>query len=349
MGCRIAENKPLQNLRFKLGVAPECHSTRQRCAQGLSAPEVEPALLANSMVGLPVVKSNAPMGAAGAVLGYCAALFNKVGGSQEHASQVINALSRIGAPWSRSIELFEGYRNGETVDEFVSGAAVAIGSEGRIPILITGYDPILHVDKIREIFDAKPVVRQTMLVRIVPQSEASLDVVASLVKGLYTRAQEKGEMPAVWPLFQATTLELRAWEALRAKLGDLWSTINIAVNPFTPRELIEALADQITVAQVAVGEKIDADGTVHLNRIKITGAPVGGTYNLEQYVAGQLLVLPEIPTFILLGPSPTDLPNAANEERVAVVIPHLKTSCKALWSAKGVDGKTAEEVLSMQA
>ncbi len=123
------------------------------------------------------------------------------------------------------------------------------------------------------------------------------------------------------------------WEALKGSLGIAWRYTNVAVNPFTSKEVLAIASDQITVAQLPVGlpEGIHSDGTVVLPAgMKISGAPDRGNYNLFLFME-QLKELKTAPTLILLGPSAPEWPDQVNVERIRALLPVLRNGVEILW------------------
>src|SRR6195952_1341359 len=123
MACHIAEKRPLSLLRSHLGLAAQCHSFRTTCSLSRGAPSGAGAL-----------------GAPGAVLGYCQALFAYAGSPREHTARVRAALQGIHAPWSSSHELYWGFRGTESALDFVREGMEPLLGTGRVPVLITALD-----------------------------------------------------------------------------------------------------------------------------------------------------------------------------------------------------------------
>jgi len=318
MACTLAENRPLGRLRRALGIAPSCHSPRSGCIMGYERPAARDAF-----------------GAPGAVIGYCQALFNRSGSPADHTRRVVRLLEGVNAPWSRSHEMFWGHRqDSEGAAEFIENGVQPLRSAGRVPILITGLDPDRDESTLSDILRCSPAVvpGETVLLRVVLASEASMWSAASFVRSIVRDAQSRAHMPKWWLLLQGE-LSVVQWMALRRELDDVWNYVNIAVNPFTPPDVVKAVADQVTVAQIPVGlaSGIQSDGTIELAPgMRISEARERDRYCLPQYLEN-LRVLPEVPTLIVLGPSMPDWSDAQNQERIHALLPQLHQGCELLW------------------
>jgi hypothetical protein len=333
MACKVAENLPLQNLRHSLGLPFQCHSLRDHCAQG-----------ASRQLG------DAALGGAGAAIGYCQALFNRAGTSDMQSRMVLEALSTINAPWSKSHELFWGYRHDETAACFLQNALEPLIGSGRVPVLISGLDPATEGDEIREIFCTQPALfpGESILLRLVLKGEDSIDATVSVINSLVTDALRSGQMPVWWPLLQAG-FTLGQWARLRAALGDSWRFVNIAVNPFVDEAIIADLADQITVAQFVIGlsEGIHSNGNITLpSEMKIHGAPPEAAYNVFDY-ARTLQKANILPTCILLGPSAETWTFDQNVARVAKFLAVFREAANLLWEP--IEPRNREVVWSLAA
>ena len=319
MACKIAENLPLSKLAKSLGVPVRCHGRRHACIQNL-AMESEDVVL----------------GAAGAVLGYCQALFQPSATATEHTLKVSRLLAEIRAPWAQSHELFLGHRGRQTTTGFVSDAFEPLRGTGRVPILITGLDPAGDAAELAEVIAARiPVPEsQTVLVRVVLKSPGSIDAAAQLLLRMVAEAKATRRLPLWWPLLQSP-LPVAEWRRLRALLGEVWAYTNIAVNPFADEALYDEAPEQITVGQIAVGksEDICSDGRISLApEMKILGSESIGAYSLHGFLE-RLGKLPVVPTLIVLGPSQPGWNDAANQERLVKLLPLLRAGCDKLWHA----------------
>lgn len=332
MGCTLAENRPLSLLRHDLGIDRTCHSRRPSCTHGLSQDRTETA-----------------MGAPGAVLGYCQALFSAAAAPDVHTRKVTLLLRQIDAPWAQSHELFWGYRGAASPAEYVTRSMEPLLGDGRVPILITGLDPGRDMAAINEIL-ASPVPvapDETVLLRLVLRDETSIVAVGTLLRALLSEARRVGAMPRWWPLLQAD-FSVEQWQAVRASAGEAWAYANVAVNPFSDPRTFDACAAQVTVAQVVVGARGCVQGQdVHVPAaMRILGTTGDASYSLPQFLQ-ELRSLPVVPTLILLGPSQTAWSDSDDQTRVREVLRLLRQGCDELW--KDLSPKRRETVWSLSA
>lgn len=291
------------------------------------------------------------MGGPGAAIGYCQALFGRAGAPDVHTTAVLDALHSIDAPWARSHELYWGYRQNETADEFIGKAIAPLAGSGRVPVLISGLDPADDVSVIREILESKPPVfsGETILLRLLLKSEDSIGPTAALVKSILDEARRTASMPLWFPLLQAT-FDVAQWARLKGALGEDWHYLNIAVNPFGAEPVLEEVGDQITVAQFVVGaaDGLSPDGRITIpTGMKIYGAPEPpAAYNLFDYAA-RLRRLPFTPTCIVLGPSAPEWTYEHNLERLGKFLPLFREASETVWSR--VAGRQREVIWGMSA
>lgn len=334
MGCRLAENAPLKLLRNELGLAPQCHSLRPDCLHKLARP-----------------RPGAALGAAGAVIGYCQALFHRHGSPSDHTRLVAARLEEIGAPWALSHELFWGQRwPEEGAAEFIDQAVAPLAGAGRIPILITPLRPAADAEVISTIVAVSPASLDEMepiLLRLVLADRADVDAIAAHLLRELEAAAAAGRMPRWWPLVQSN-MDGEMWLHLRQLLGSAWQFLNVAVNPFTPARLIETLGSQITVAQFPIGLGEDMAGRwIGIPK----GMPISGKgdatgYDFEAYV--QILEgLSASPTAIVLGPSDPAWSTDVNQQRIESFIPYLHIISSRLWG--GISRETREMVWALAA
>lgn len=333
MGCHLAENEPLNRLRADLGLPLQCHSFRRHCLQQHSRPTDEFAL-----------------GAVGAAIGYCQALFGRAGVGEAHTMRVLRLLQEIDAPWANSHELFWGYRREEPAAEFLVGGMRPLVGKGRIPVLITSLDPATDAPEIETIVNTQSPISpgETVLVRLVLREHRSIDSAVALLRQLVGEAKQCRRMPAWWPLFQARS-DQGSMQRFAQLAGTLWPYANIAVNPFTPRSVSEVVREQVTVGQVVVGNEsgIKDDGLIMLPaELTISGAPPSGAYSLPTYFE-ELGQFDTPPTLIILGPSLPSWSDSMNQGRIAKLVPHLHTACNGLW--KRVEPSRREAVWRMSA
>lgn len=290
------------------------------------------------------------MGGLGAALGYCQALFHQTGTPREHTRKVETLLQSIRAPWSASHELFWGYHGALGASDFVYDAAEPLLRRGRIPVIITGLDTARDVDELASLFQAQsPAFEgESILVRVILRSAASVDAATELVRTLVQTADASGRMPPWWPLLQGD-LPPTEWTRLRDSLGDLWPFANIAVNPFTSTEAWQVIAEQTTVAQFVVGaaDGVSEHGTISLPPgMRVTGASSQPSYLMSDYVA-MLRTLDGIPTIIVLGPSLPSWTDETNVERLQAFMPHLEAACRSLWA--DLNSGILDEVMGLAA
>jgi hypothetical protein len=318
MACRIADNKPLAKLSRELGISPRCHGKRRECIQGFQTHD-------GAFV----------MGAAGAAIGYCQALFANTGNARQHTEKLQRLLREIEAPWCESHELQWGYRLNASAGDFVSNACAPLLGSGRVPILITALDPARHADELRTILASAPALpdSESILVRVILNSTDSVTAITEILRKLVADARTQGRMPKWWPLLQGT-ISRPQWSALKASLGTDWNYVNVAVNPFVADDVYAEVESQITVAQIPVArsEGIHSDGEVQLHpSVRILGAAGDATYSMAKF-AEKLARLPVAPTVIVLGPSQQDWSDEENQERTAAILPLVRQMCDQLWS-----------------
>ncbi len=334
MVCTIAENAPLNRLSLDLGVGLQCHSLRKHCVKALERRE------GDFFMGIP-----------GAALGYCQALFQRSGNAYEHTINVARYLSEINAPWSRSHEMFLGYQGNQSVEEFVRDGTSSLRSGGRMPILITGLNACTDKATIEDItsIDLGVFEGETSLVRFVLDGKDSIDATVGIISKLVQDAEASQQMPKWWPLLQGN-LDIKEWQYLQKELGSLWNYINIAVNPYADISVYESILNQVTVAQVAIGDaaNIHQDGTIILPEgMVLTGAKPSASYNIYDYFQS-LSSMKDAPTVIVLGPSMPGWSVDQNKHRISKLIPLLKDSVSnTLWSE--LSGDARKEVWSLVA
>jgi hypothetical protein len=333
MGCHLAENAPLTELRSDLALPPVCHSFRRGCRQGLSQPSGAVAL-----------------GAPGAVLGYCQALFAARPDAADHSTFVRDILRDIDAPWWASHELFWQHKGDRPATEFLDAALRPLLGSGRIPVVITGLDPATDGAAIEEILASRPACAagETILFRLPLKAAASVPAAAALLRRLSKQAKQEVAMPAWWPLFQAN-FDPETWRVFKGMAGEAWSYANVAVNPFIDAASFEVIKSQVTVAQLPIGlaEGMSEDGQIRLAPgMTISGAPDEATWSLAAYT-DLLRDLAVAPTLIVLGPSLPGWTDEVNCQRLQRFLPLLETACVRIW--KGLPAKRREMILSLAA
>lgn len=317
MGCLIAENRPLSILAKELKLTNKCHSLRRDCIHNLER-----------------FTGHFTLGTSGAAIGYCQALFVKSTLPKENTENIINLLEEINAPWYKSHELYWGNKGSESTKDYISQSIEPLLGEGRMPVFITPLNPNKDLEVIKEIVETEASIfeGETALIRIVLTDSNSIDAIVPLMKKIITKAKEQHKMPKFWFLIQGLLTELD-WTYFKGLLGEDWKYVNLAVNPFTIDELPSSYWDQITVAQVVLGSKegIDEKGIIALpSGMNISGAKECDSYSIFDYFH-KLCEIQVPPTLIILGPSLPQWSNSYNQERIAKLLPLLKSSCNILW------------------
>lgn len=321
MVCSVAENQPLQRLAQDLGAGAMCHGIQRTCVRKRA-----------------VSKSVGVMGAAGAALGYCQALFAARRSPGEHTSAVMSLLRGIGAPMPESHELFLGHAGDSEISEFLANAMEPLQCRGRVPVLITSLDPADVRDRatIVSILNAKaPLIEEaTMLVRIVLKSRESSCHLAALMMQMLDECERTLSLPRLWPLVQADFCEAD-WEHLHDALGSSWRYLNVAANPFTDRTALDIIAPQLTVAQLVVGVPHTEAKAIHVevpDDMTVFARRDTSRYDLTAFLDA-LGACHTAPTIIVLGPTKPATPDSANAGRVATFLPAIHTTVSTLWSA----------------
>lgn len=325
MACKVAENPPLKRLRADLGLAPICHSFRADCIHRLPQPEP---------------KHN--LGGPGAAIGYCQALFNRLGSHQANTIRISRLLKEVSAPWYNSHELYWGNRGDTPISDYVLEASEPLIGDGRVPILITALDAYEDRKEIGEILNSESLVvpGETILVRVLISNEQAQASAIRVMKMLLGNAEKSGVMPRWWPLLQGD-LTPQEWAGFAEKAGALWKYSNIAMNPFMNSNCFDYLRDQITVAQVPVGlsEGVHSDGIIQMaeGQVRLTGAPeIGAQYNLFNYFE-RAKQLTYAPILLVLGPALPEWGDIVNQKRLEALVPVLETGCRNLWHGLSED------------
>lgn len=336
MACVIASNKPLRRLQAFLGIEESCHSRLrpEGCIHGL----------------LPQSGLAASMGGA---VGSCQALFRLQGDPSEHTERVRDMLGRAGMVWPKSHEIFWGYKPPTmTPADYIASATKPLLETGRVPIIITSFDAGENVEEIDQVMKVDPGVPEgeVLLMRILLKSEGSLVAGTNLIQRLLCQAQETGQMPKWWPVFQGA-LSPDTWERFQEIVGvEYWRYVNIAVNPLVQSSTIALLAEQITVVQVPIGkaEGMGTDGTICIPKeMPLTGSTNSMSYNLFGYFE-QITKLEIAPTVVLLGPTLPGWTDEIDVERVARAAGLLKVALgNILWD--DVPSNRRRELISLEA
>lgn len=280
------------------------------------------------------------------LLGYCQGLFNQEGGSPpEHTNLVTRLLERVRAPMPKSHELFIGLKKRDvSIKEYLIAAAQPLLKDGRVPVIITMYDPATDMEKINELFStpSPAAANHTILVRIGLGSRASFAPIAALMQQLHREAVRTGIMPQYWPLIQAD-FGVTEWQAFRAAVGEeVWKHVTIAATPFMPLETLKGLASNIAVYQFFVGRADDVkeNGDVTVPRIACVGrAGSPRTYNVMAYAQSLVAFGLSAQVGIVCGQS-QGWSQEENVERVRRYLPLLEQAVKTLW-AREISEKVA--------
>jgi hypothetical protein len=226
------------------------------------------------------------------LLGYCQGLFNVEGDSpSSHTTNVSRLLTEAEAPMPNSHELFIGLKPEQlSISRYLSQAMMPLRENGRVPIIITHYDPSTDLDAIHEIISAKSSMdnSDTIFVRVQLQSPASIAATAALLQKMYQSSVDNQSLPDYWPLIQANNFSIADWEFLRKSVGEkLWRYVAIAATPFMSKDVLQLVADNIAVVQFFVGEAngISADGVIAVPSQSCVGGPEKlKQYNLHEYI-----------------------------------------------------------------
>ncbi len=317
MACRLAENEPLKKLRTDIGIQASCHSFRPDCVHRLRQ-----------------ASRTSALGASGAVIGYCQALFRRIGTPAENTRRVIDLLAGIRAPWSNSHELFWGHKGTDSASAFINSAFEPLRGVGRVPILITPLRPASNAAELKDIFSVSAPVEENepVLVRTVIGDRADVTALSDLLHLILDQAFASQRLPNWWPLIQGS-VGLEDWQALKDSVGTRWKYLNIAVNPFMNAECRQFVTPQVTVCQIPVGtaETTGKDGFVGLPEvIPISGRATEKGYDLVAYLRS-FRDFDVSPTFLLLGPCQEHWTDRFNQQRVAAVLPFIRSACEELW------------------
>lgn len=132
-------------------------------------------------------------------------------------------------------------------------------------------------------------------------------------------------------------------------MGPHYRFVNVAINPFQQRRMIELMRDQVTVMQVPIGEAsgISSGGLITLNE----HVPIFGKGSIKGYDAAEFLSelgkFDVEPTLIVLGPTLPDWTDADNQGRVAAILPLIRYACLEAWG--GILIETKRDIFAMVA
>lgn len=318
----------LERLRKVAGASPQCHSSRPHCQLGYNQDEDRSTVL----------------GIQGAAVGYCQGLLNKREGDtpEDHTVYFTEQLKSLGAPFYESHELLITQKPRDmSVEEFVRSAAKPLLVEGRVPILITDYDTKADYSKIREIFDSpSPVKRgESILVRMVVDSEDSVDLAARLINETVQVVKSEQKVPSWWPLLQSgRNFGVEEWNKLHDRVGSNWDYVTLAVHPFST-DMLDDYKQNVIVAQWLVGrpKRTYPNGDVNLHTTNCMVSNGNSQYNIYEF-GRQLRESGLNPTSILCGGSLPSWTEEENRKRLELYLPHFQDTVKSIWNLN--EGRT---------
>ena len=323
MACKLHHHAPLAQLAREIGAQLGCQSPREDC---VLAKDREP-----GMLGMP-----------GAVFGTCQAVLPFTGDPLTHTEKVARVLEEAGMPFSGSHELFSGYleRWEAGIPEALNRASRPLGADGRVPIVITGWDPgeSSGRERIRALTSATPArmaPNGTVLCRVLLNNGASVDQAVALSQEWLRLARTRRALPPWWLVIQpGAGLPAGELARYRALMGDDWRFVTAAANPFTSPEAIEELWGQIAVIQLPIGPAggISQDGTVRLGPVKVAGSGDSGQCNVLEFT-DRFRDHPSVPVMIALGPSPS-WEEQEDRNRLSAFAPLARKACEALWGTR---------------
>jgi hypothetical protein len=238
-------------------------------------------------------------------------------------------------PWPKSHEIFYGHKGDLSSSSFIDGAAGPLIDGGRLPVFITGLDPSMESEGVREIFESQPSISaQTMFVRLQLKSRASIAAAANLLVSLVEQARMQRQLPRFWPLFQGD-LSVSDWQRFVSECGSNWQYAAVAVNPFVSTDVLALLKDQIAVAQIPIGaaEGVNQDGRIVLpgdmNILGTSGKEA--EYYLSTFVRNLAIIDNSPPVLIVLGPALQGWTHEESCQRLERFNPLLRLACRNLW------------------
>lgn len=323
MACRIALHKPLERMRRKIMAETRCHSSRPHCQMGFKSGDADDEL-------------KTVLGIQGAAIGYCQGLINPLSEStpESHTAYFSKQLQEIAAPFYKSHELLITLKPEKMpIGEYVQRAVAPLLKEGRVPILITDYDPAKDSEEILEIFNSPSPIRddESILVRMVLNRQESLDLIATLINEKVAVAKETHKMPKWWPLLQTgKDFPVDYLHNLHDLVGSNWEYVALATHPFS-LNVAEEFSYNTIVAQWLVGKHkgIYPNGDISLHTLGCIGEGEA-SYNLFEY--GRTIKELELnPTSILCGGSMPYWTEEQNLHRLRQYIPLFNEAIKEIW------------------
>lgn len=328
MVCKIAMHKPLEKLRKIVRAPEQCHSSRPHCQLGYNQDQDRTTVL----------------GIQGAAVGYCQGLLNKREGDtpEDHTIYFIDQLKSLRAPFYESHELLITQKPSDmSVEDYVRSAAKPLLVEGRVPILITDYDTNKDYSKIRNIFDFPSPIKngESILVRMVVDSEASIDSAARLINEAVQTVKSEQRVPSWWPLLQSgRNFGVEEWSKLHDRVGSNWDYVTLAVHPFST-DILDNYKQNVIVAQWLVGRPkgMFPNGDVDLHTTNCMISNGSNQYNIYEF--GQQLRESGLnPTSILCGGSLPNWTEEENRQRLRSYLPHFSDSVREIWNLN--EGRT---------
>ena len=308
--CTLQEIKQLDSLRKKLGLEAVCNKPGEE-------------------------------GKTHYVVGYCQGLFNQDQRLSDnpavHTMRVRYLLEALNAPMPSSHELFVGLKPRKmSLGRYINQAMSPLSENGRVPVIITQYDPAKDRKRLDAVFSNTPLIgkENTKLVRMQLGSEASIKPTAEIIRSLYDQSVAARVMPNYWPLIQADGFKDEQWNALKAAVGsDIWEHVTVAATPFTAAQISDVVRDNVAVYQFFIGAPngVHADGTVELNSKACVGNGLTqGNYNVFDYAHKLGEQGLEAQVGIVCGQS-IHYPQYENVGRVEKYLPLLRGAAKILW------------------
>jgi hypothetical protein len=248
------------------------------------------------------------------LVGFCQALLPFNSNPKTHTESFSSLLCEVGSTFAHSHELFLGHcLDLEKFNDWFAIASAPLEKLGRgcIPVLITG----LTVNDARFIFDsgAHELV-EPVLVRLIVDGD--FEPVVRLMQNV-TKRVLAGEMPAFYPLLQASTsTDSVFWDKLRSALGSTWQYTCVAIDPWVNRDTRAIVREQTVVAQVPIGDAAGLGEVVSIPEGILGAWPEGAKYDFTQYISS----FDDDDIVIVLGPSRPDWSKNENQSRIRKVV-----------------------------
>lgn len=251
------------------------------------------------------------------LVGFCQALIPFTTNPETHTDAFSSLLHAADSAFAHSHELFLGHcTDMEKFSDWFRAASAPLGkfSGGCVPVLITG----LTVSDSALIFDsgAHELVEPVLVRLIVGEN---YEPVVHLMQKV-TRRVLAGEVPAFYPLFQASnSTDSVFWDRLRSALGSSWQYTCVAIDPWVDHETRAIVREQTVVAQVPIGDATGLGEIVSIPAGILGGWPHGVAYNFKQYVS----TIDNDDIVIVLGPSRPEWSANENQNRIGKIVQML--------------------------